>query len=161
MKKFTLFLLLTLSPLLAFAEPATATIDQVVLEVLDASGARETLREEFDATILGLVGRLEESGFPQPVIAEIHVALDDWYKREIKWEELKPQFVATYKTLFTEEELVTLRDFFRTPTGKKLARKLPSLAVASVSIRQEYAKAKQESLNKSIEAILKKNQPTR
>jgi len=125
-------------------------------QILEITGARAALREEFTASVDAISGKLTTTGFPPEGIKEIRVAMIEWFEQEIKWEYIQPKLVAAYERNFTPEELTELLSFYQTPLGRKAATKLPSLLLEVTSIRQEYAAQKQDSLNQRIQSLVAK-----
>lgn len=82
--------------------------------------------------------------------------MNTWYEREIVWDELRPRLAASYAHAFTEEELASLLEFFKTPLGKKVALRLPSIGLETAALRETYAKEKQPRLDAAVQDIIRR-----
>ena len=72
----------------------------------------------------------------------------------------RPKIVDLYVKEFTEDELKELLAFWRTPTGQKAMKTLPSIMQQGGAIGQAYAASKQqETLKTKIGAIIAKYRP--
>ena len=49
---------------------------------------------------------------------------------------MKPQLMVVYRDIFTQEEINGLIDFYKTPTGQTMTRKMPQVLQKSVQISQ-------------------------
>lgn len=57
-------------------------------------------------------------------------------REEVTWEKMKPQLMVVYRDIFTQEEINGLIDFYKTPTGQTMTRKMPQVLQKSVQISQ-------------------------
>ncbi|AHF93250.1 hypothetical protein OPIT5_26565 [Opitutaceae bacterium TAV5] len=128
----------------------------LAFEILDVTDARGGLKTEFDSTVDDLAAKLKASGFPSEGIEAVRTALEKWFEREIRWEEIRPRLAQAYVRVFSAGELEELLAFYRTPAGRKAAARLPDLFLEAVTIRQEYAASKQEILNREVGLVLNK-----
>lgn len=54
----------------------------------------------------------------------------------IGWERLQPSLVALYRQAFSDAELQAMVDFYESPVGRKMLRKLPDLNRRSAQLTQ-------------------------
>ena len=62
-----------------------------------------------------------------PMLAPYENVLRSFLKKYVGWDALKDDLAKIYKEEFTEKELNDIIAFYKTPTGKKAAQKLPAL----------------------------------
>jgi hypothetical protein len=58
--------------------------------------------------------------------------------KEMSWEKLKPEFVAAYAEVFSEQEMHDLAAFYKTPLGQKVLDKMPQLSAKGMQIAQKH-----------------------
>jgi len=56
--------------------------------------------------------------------------------REIGWDKLKPELIALYSEVFSEQELAELNEFYASELGKKVLARLPQLNARSAQLTQ-------------------------
>jgi uncharacterized protein len=70
--------------------------------------------------------------------------------QEFSWSSLKPDYVDVYANTFTEQELSGLIDFYKSPLGRKLVEKTPTLMNASLKITER----RMEAIRPKIEQLM-------
>ena len=73
-----------------------------------------------------------------------------WSKQYITWEAAAPELTQTYKQAFTEPELREIIAFYTTPTGRKLATRLPEMMQRAAAAGGRLANAHLPDLQKMI-----------
>ena len=61
----------------------------------------------------------------------------DFMQTEMSWDKMKDDFIAIYTSVFTEEELKALLEFYKSPIGKKFIERQPALIQKSMEIGQK------------------------
>jgi len=99
----------------------------------DKASHREAVEELFG--VLGME-RAHNKGMEQmlaiqvqqnPQIGLFRDAHRRFFKKHMSWESLKEEFIGVFMEEFSEDEILELIAFYRTPTGKKTVQKLPVL----------------------------------
>ncbi|MGI4726989.1 MAG: DUF2059 domain-containing protein [Janthinobacterium lividum] len=75
----------------------------------------------------------------------------------ITWELLSEKMSALYAEEFTTEELKQLTIFYKTPTGKKYAAKLPKILLKTEQVGQQLTLAHQEEFKAMLQKAFAKN----
>jgi len=70
----------------------------------------------------------------------VPIAFWDEFKKEVNLEELIEQMAPVYVKYYTDDELVQLIAFYKTPLGQKVTEKLPLINQDSFAIGQEWGK---------------------
>lgn len=63
--------------------------------------------------------------------------INDLVAREMRWQEIKDDYVGLYTDAFTEQELRQLIQFYGTPLGQKVVEKMPVLMEQSMQLGQK------------------------
>jgi hypothetical protein len=151
-------LVISLTSTVAFADEVSHRA--VASELLEHSDARTGMRAGFLSAVEPIIKNMKQQGIPDVAGEEVRKAMADWFDAEIKWEDIKPKIVELYVKEFTEDELKELLAFWRTPTGQKAMKTLPSIMQQGGAIGQAYAASKQqETLKTKIGAIIAKYRP--
>jgi hypothetical protein len=92
-------------------------------ELLLAMGIDRTLEEIQDNKLAAISAQ-------QPGLIPYKDTLKAFLSKHLNWEALKESLIAIYAAEFSTAELKELTAFYRTPTGKKLAERTPTLKAA-------------------------------
>lgn len=76
----------------------------------------------------------------------------EFFEKYMSFDSLKPQFSKIYTDTFTEKEIIEIRQFYETPTGKKTLVETPVLLRKGMEIGQ---RAVQENLTELTDMIEK------
>lgn len=126
---------LLLGAALFVAAPAIAQTDshtEAALELLDVLDMEEQITGNLDDMLSQMMGM----GGPQPPEGLVEVMLE-FFEEIYVWEDLRPQFAAIYRDLYTEEEIRQLIEFYRTDLGQRLVETMPEAAVRGMTITQK------------------------
>lgn len=63
--------------------------------------------------------------------------INDLVARELRWQEIKNDYVELYTDAFTEQELRQLIQFYSTPLGNKVVEQMPVLMEQSMQLGQK------------------------
>jgi hypothetical protein len=76
----------------------------------------------------------------------------------LSWERLKPAYLKLYADAFSEEELEGILAFYKSPAGKAMVAKTPSLMQKATVVAQEKMTEAQPELRKLIEEFVSETQ---
>jgi hypothetical protein len=103
-------------------------------ELLVLMNTKEATEQAFEQ-IYPLVNSMSEhypvSDEYRELMAEEMQANLEFIKRELNWSVLEPRLVEVYVGVYSEEELLGLNEFYRTPLGQKFIEKTPEIMEAS------------------------------
>ena len=85
-----------------------------------------------------------------PQIASQRDVLQRFLTTYLNWESVKEETITAYTHEFTEPELKTLTEFYKTPLGKKASEKMPQLALLAGQIGLRQAQAHQTELRQML-----------
>jgi hypothetical protein len=67
---------------------------------------------------------------------DVAKAFEGFYAKYLRWDELKPEFVAMYTSMFTEAEVRQLIAFYQSPVGTKMVSVTPQISTRTMEIVQ-------------------------
>ncbi|MFB2636996.1 DUF2059 domain-containing protein [Shewanella bicestrii] len=80
-----------------------------------------------------------------------------WFNEDIDRPRVINELKKLYSKDFTNEEIITITEFYQTPTGKKLLEKTPQLMQTGAKIAMQEAQEKQTKLIERIRPFLAKH----
>lgn len=94
----------------------------------------------------------QQPGMP----ADLMTTWQEISAKYLKWDDLKPEFIAAYAAVFTEAEIRRLIAFYRTPVGAKLIAVTPQLTARTMGIVQRRL---QPHMGELMDAIVRRPPP--
>ena len=85
-----------------------------------------------------------------PQLAPQREVLQRFLTTYLNWESVKEETITAYTHEFTEPELKTLTEFYKTPLRKKASEKMPQLALLAGQIGLRQAQAHQTELRQML-----------
>jgi len=85
-----------------------------------------------------------------PQLAPQREVLQRFLTTYVNWDSVKEETITAYTQEFTEPELKTLTEFYKTPLGKKASEKMPQLALIAGQIGLRQAQAHQTELQQML-----------
>ena len=124
--------------LLALAARPAAAQDrlrhELALQLLEAMHVPEQVQASL-ATAVATQVRLN------PDLPGLQEGLHEFLGRYVTWAVLRDDYAEIYAGAFSEEELREMAEFYRTPTGQKLARAQPQLTLAAAQLGERLVRA--------------------
>jgi tetratricopeptide (TPR) repeat protein len=80
-----------------------------------------------------------------------------WLKKNLSWDSLGPSMVRLYASQFSEAELRDLIAFYKTPTGRKLLARSPSMTAEMIRISFNLVEERQGELEELMNAAIWKD----
>lgn len=87
-----------------------------------------------------------------PMIAPFREVMLEFFKKYMSWASLKDDMAKIYAEAFTVKEIQDLVVFYKTPTGKKAAQKLPELASKGAELGMTRVQKHMPELQNMIQA---------
>ena len=60
------------------------------------------------------------------------------FDKKLSWEKLEPSYIEIYDKSFSEKEIATIVQFYRTPAGRKMAEKSPDIMLQFTEMNKEH-----------------------
>ena len=106
---------------------------------------------EVDKSLPKVVDQVVENQVQHnPQLAPQRDVLQRFLTTYLNWESVKEETITAYTHEFTEPELKTLTEFYKTPLGKKASEKMPQLALIAGQIGLRQAQAHQTELRQML-----------
>ena len=145
--------------LLALAAPALAAQESAAApshlaaakQLLEVTHVRELM--DTSATKM-LDAQLQQA----PQLAPFAEIMRDFYREQMRWDALEPEFVRLYTEVFSEQELHDMVAFYGTPLGRMMQSKMPLLMQKSNELTQRRLQAALPQLMQRMQAAAQKMQ---
>ncbi len=112
--------------------------------LLEVMGVENQLQTAIDQS-------LDLQAKSNPQIAPFKDTMKRFLTKHMSYSSLKEDFITIYVDAFTEEELDEITAFYRTPTGRKMARKMPELTVKGMQLGAKRVQDNQAELRQMIQ----------
>jgi hypothetical protein len=93
-----------------------------------------------------------------PALAPYRSVMLEFFSKYMSYESMKPELLKIYSEAFTADELIEIRGFYATKTGKKTLKKMPTLMAQSSQIGIVRVQENMAELYSMIEAESKRIQ---
>ncbi len=138
-----------LAAAILFTACSTASADQEshrkaaenLLKVMGVEGQLQTTIDQM----------LELQVKSNPQIAPFKDAMKRFFTKHMSYSGLKEDFITIYVDTFTEEELDQITAFYQTPTGRKMAEKMPELSSKGMQLGAKRVQDNQAELRQMIQ----------
>ena len=108
----------------AAAQEAAPSHRAAVRRLMEVTRVRESLEQ-------GAESMLRAQMQQAPQLARYETVLRDFYREEMSWAVLEPEFTRLYLEVFTEAELRELIAFYESALGQRLIAKMPLVMAKS------------------------------
>ena len=146
MKKFIITVAILMSGIFAVhAVEAKANDDMAVrselaAKLLEVMEVGKLLNKTFDSVKkmqIGMVKQFSKNTKDQKLVIKHQQKIMDLMKKELSWNNLKPEFEKLYAKTFAVKELEGLIKFYQSPIGRKFTEKQPEMQQKSMVMVQK------------------------
>src|SRR5262245_8944096 len=137
-------------PLLA--QDTSATHREAVRQMMAVTHVRELTEQSVDGMM-----KVQLQSMPQ--LAPFASVLDAFYREQMAWSTLEPEYTRLYLEVFTEVELREMIAFYQTPLGQKLLTKMPVLMAKTNEMTSRRIQTAMPQLMQRLEAAMKGKGP--
>jgi hypothetical protein len=131
--------------IILFGRPTSALADEAsknakIEEMMQLTHADQMVQQMFDrmkSIQLAQLNKTEMSDEQREAAAEIQQKVMALVSERISWDKMKPAYMKIYGEMFTEEELGSIVEFYKSPAGKALLEKMPTLVQRSMTVGQQ------------------------
>lgn len=161
-KTFVALAIALMAPCFAQAEPAKPETIEELLMVSKAQSLLESTYKSVDESMLASMDQAlaqlpGDSAEKRAYVESFALKMREIMHDELNWASLKPMFMRIYGESFTQEELVGVLDFYKTPAGQALINKMPLVMQKTMAemqqrmgpMMQKVGAAAQASLNEA------------
>ncbi len=86
-----------------------------------------------------------------PALEPFKAVMKKFLSKHMGWESLKDEIISIYADAFEEDELKKIREFYETPTGKKMIEKTPTLLAKGMQLGLKRVQEHQDELRQMIQ----------
>ena len=137
---FLIGLLLVSTSIYANDQPASEASVRQLIEITQAKQLVDNMQTQMDSmmrsTMKKTIGNKTLSPEQEAIIDDMQRQMVDAFASDMNWETLEPEFIDIYRKSFTEEEVTGMLDFYRTPAGQAVIRKMPVVMQYSMEMMQ-------------------------
>lgn len=138
MRPIALLFLLFLG--VASAATAESSHEAAARELFEVSDAAKMIDTIYDSMQPQFAAMSEQMGIDEslrPVFDRHMVRVMDVLREEFNWEKMEPHMISAYMQVYSEEELLELVEFYKSPIGQKFLSKMPELMEVSMGMTQQ------------------------
>jgi len=142
MSKLLLILTIVLTTTIAAADQRSHNAAaKELLELMNADQTIELAYEQMHAHMSGMAEQLGVTEETRPTL-DVHIEkMVEVMKEEMSWDKMEPYIVAAYVSVYSEEELRELGEFYASPLGQKFVAKMPELMEATMKMTRDMMAA--------------------
>jgi len=126
---------------------------KAALDVLEAANTRQMIDQMGEAIEGMMASQFKSMDLPpegKEAAEGAQKEIMEWMGDFLDWEKMRDMYVDIYVDVFTEEELVELTQFYKSPLGRKLVEKMPELMQKSMQKTQAIMQKKMPELQQRI-----------
>ncbi len=138
MSKLILFATLALLSINVFGQQQSHT--DAAKQLLDLMNADQSIEQAYGQMYSQLSGMAEQLGITEdqrPMFESYLERMVVVMKEELSWERMEPFVIDAYVSVYSEEELKELSEFYASPIGQKFVAKMPELMQATMEMSQK------------------------
>ena len=138
MSKLILFATLALLSINVFGQQQSHT--DAAKQLLDLMNADQAIEQAYGQMYSQLSGMAEQLGITEdqrPMFESYLERMVVVMKEELSWERMEPFVIDAYVSVYSEEELKGLSEFYASPIGQKFVAKMPELMQATMEMSQK------------------------
>jgi uncharacterized protein len=141
------------APGAAAQQPAVAPSHlAAVKRLMEVTRIRELTEQSVETTLAGQPQQM-------PQLAPYADVLREFYRENLSWAVLEPEFTRLYVEVFTEADLREMITFYESPLGQKMLTRLPALLVKSNEITMRRLQASMPQLMQRLQAAMQARPP--
>ena len=138
MSKLILFATLALLSINVFGQQQSHT--DAAKQLLDLMNADQSIEQAYGQMYSQFSGMAEQLGITEdqrPMFESYLERMVVVMKEELSWERMEPFVIDAYVSVYSEEELKELSEFYASPIGQKFVAKMPELMQATMEMSQK------------------------
>ncbi len=138
MSKLILFATLALLSINVFGQQQSHT--DAAKQLLELMNADQSIEQAYGQMYSQLSGMAEQLGITEdqrPMFESYLERMVVVMKEELSWERMEPYVIDAYVSVYSEEELKALSEFYASPIGQKFVAKMPELMQATMEMTQK------------------------
>jgi uncharacterized protein len=121
---------------IASEESHRAAIDEM-LRLSNVDKMIEPMFDQFKGLLKNQFAQMGVSEEQMPILEKYNDKLFNVMKEEMAWSKMRNDYIDIYAKVYTEEEILDINKFYRSPAGKKMIEKMPQLLQETMTITQK------------------------
>ena len=93
--------------------------------------------DQFKGMLKNQFAQMGGAAEQMPILDKYNDKLLNAMKEEMAWSKMRDAYIDLYEKVYTEEEILDINKFYRSPAGKKMIEKMPQLLQESMAITQK------------------------
>lgn len=89
-------------------------------------------------------------------LGEVEEQMIGLLRKALAWDQVKPKMMAIYTDLLTEEEMKAMAEFYRTPAGQAMLKKMPEITRRSSEVGMNQVQAVMPEMQGIVQKWLEK-----
>ncbi len=126
-----------------------------LFQLMNTSGMIESARMQIRRTIFEQLNQREVPDTKKPVLDRTMTKIDSLITEMINWNKIKGDMTALYMNTFTEEEMIDMVIFYKSPTGRAVVKKMPKVMNALTELSQKQFLEMLPQVNRLVEEMEK------
>lgn len=110
---------------------------KALVEAAQAERMIDTIQSQLDTMFQGMGKEEGLNEMQQEILENYKNQMMNLAKEATSWEKMEPFMVGVYVKHFTEDELNSLVDFYRSPIGQQYLKKMPDVLAESSTYMQQ------------------------
>ena len=108
-----------------------------LLDLMDADQSIDQAYDQMTTQFAGMWDHLDLPDDQRPMFDRHMEKMVEIMKEEMSWEKMEPYLLDAYVSVYSEEELREINEFYASPLGQKFVAKMPELIQASMKMSQD------------------------
>jgi uncharacterized protein len=136
-----------------------ASRKEAVLKLLEVTNTRNML-DQVTKSVEGMMKQQVEtvsadlSPEGREVLEGVRKESMKWWSENFSWDQMKDMYTNMYTQVFTEDEINELVQFYQSPLGQKILKKMPELTQAIMQTNQAVVQKKMPAFRDRIEKTM-------
>ena len=136
--KNILIILIALLSINAVAQEATKDEKlKELVNVMDMDSMLESMYSQMEIMMQNAATEMGVKPSEQPIFDEYYSKMTLVMRESMSWEKMEPGIVALYDRNFTEKEIDSMLEFYKSDAGKAILEKMPAVMNESMLLGQE------------------------
>lgn len=139
MKRLILALCLVLFCTTAYSgEKEHRGLAEELIKITEGDKVMDNYKAQVGMVFHQITAQMNIQEADKPKLEKYTKRFEDILKEDMAWAKVKEQYVDLYMSTFTEKEIKTLVDFYKSDLGKKVTEKMPELIQKSMIVAQTH-----------------------
>lgn len=92
---------------------------------------------QFKGLLKNKFSQMGGSDEQMPILEKYDDKLLNVMKEDMAWSKMRDDYIDIYAKVYTEEEILDINKFYRSPAGKKMIEKMPQLLQETMTVTQK------------------------